>query len=82
MSREVIVGDGAVYVKKRPGESWHGWACWFCKRQVFRSNVWKKRAQGSCFIGVYCACCGYVIPRRVCRAFIKARQPKRRGWRK
>ena len=78
-----ITSEEVVYVKKRAGESWHRYACFFCKRLVSYTSVYKKCAPGV-FIGVHCGVFGHTEPCKGCsgcRVFVKARQRKLR-WRR
>lgn len=82
MSRETITSEGKTYAKKKPGESFNAYACAFCARLISWTTVQPNRSPEKRFLGIYCKACGHAFPRRACKAFSKANQPKRRGWRK
>ena len=79
---EIILSEGCTYARKKPGESFNAYACAFCSRLVSYTTVQPNRSQEKRFLGIRCELCGHAFPRRACTAFRKARQPKRRGWRK
>lgn len=79
---EIIISEGCAYARKKPGESFNAYACAFCSKLISWTTVQPNRSTEKRFIGIYCKACGHAFPRRACTAFRKARQPKRRGWRK
>ena len=82
MSNETITSEGKPYARKMPGESFSAYACAFCRHLISYTTVTPNMSQEKRFLGIYCKACGHAFPRRACTAFRKARQPKRRGWRK
>lgn len=82
MSRETITSEGKPYARKKPGEGFNSYSCAFCSKLISWTTVQPNRSPEKRFIGIHCKSCGHAFPRRACTAFRKARQPKRRGWRK